>query len=49
MVKNAADVIFGGLSYWAFGYGISFGADERYASTLFAFFIPSESLERFPR
>ena len=25
MVKNAADVIFGGLSYWAFGYALSFG------------------------
>lgn len=29
MVKNAADVIFGGLSYWAFGYAISFGKHER--------------------
>ncbi|XP_077867205.1 putative ammonium transporter 2 [Saccoglossus kowalevskii] len=27
MVKNAIDVIFGGLSYWMFGYGISFGND----------------------
>ena len=25
MVKNAVDVIFGGLTYWAFGYGLSFG------------------------
>ena len=25
MVKNAADVIFGGLSYWAFGYALTFG------------------------
>ncbi|XP_002736983.1 putative ammonium transporter 2 [Saccoglossus kowalevskii] len=25
MVKNAVDVIFGGISYWAFGYGLSFG------------------------
>ena len=29
MVKNAADVIFGGLSYWAFGYAISFGTDDK--------------------
>ncbi|XP_077988594.1 putative ammonium transporter 2 [Glandiceps talaboti] len=27
MVKNAVDVIFGGLSYWMFGYGLSFGDD----------------------
>ena len=27
MVKNAVDVIFGGLTYWAFGYGLSFGMD----------------------
>ena len=25
MVKNAVDVLFGGLSYWMFGYGLSFG------------------------
>ncbi|XP_071794543.1 putative ammonium transporter 2 [Asterias amurensis] len=25
MVKNAVDVIFGGLTYWMFGYGFSFG------------------------
>ena len=28
MVKNAADVLFGGLSYWCFGYGLSFGEKE---------------------
>lgn len=28
MVKNAADVIFGGLTYWMFGFGLSFGQDE---------------------
>lgn len=28
MVKNAVDVIFGGLTYWAFGYGLSFGKDK---------------------
>ncbi|XP_022248990.1 putative ammonium transporter 3 [Limulus polyphemus] len=27
MVKNAVDVIFGGLGYWMFGYGLSFGKD----------------------
>ncbi|EJW78558.1 hypothetical protein WUBG_10533, partial [Wuchereria bancrofti] len=25
MVKNVVDVVFGGLAYWAFGYGLSFG------------------------
>lgn len=25
MVKNAVDVLFGGLSYWAFGFALSFG------------------------
>ena len=28
LVKNAADVIFGGLTYWMFGYGLSFGEWE---------------------
>ena len=28
MMKNAIDVIFGGLTYWMFGYGLSFGEDE---------------------
>ena len=27
MVKNAADVIFGGVTYWMFGYGFSFGEE----------------------
>ena len=25
MVKNAIDIVFGGLSYWLFGFGLSFG------------------------
>ncbi|KAI8507940.1 ammonium transporter Amt2 [Branchiostoma belcheri] len=25
MVKNAVDVLFGGLTYWMFGFGITFG------------------------
>lgn len=25
MVKNAIDVIYGGLSYWIYGFGFSFG------------------------
>ncbi|KXJ26494.1 putative ammonium transporter 3 [Exaiptasia diaphana] len=28
MVKNAVDVIYGGLSYWMFGFAFSFGIDE---------------------
>ena len=27
MVKNAVDVLFGGLTYWMFGYAFSFGTD----------------------
>lgn len=27
MIKNALDVIFGGLAYWAVGFGLSFGRD----------------------
>ena len=29
MVKNAVDVIFGGLSYWIFGFAFSFGIIDR--------------------
>lgn len=25
MVKNAIDVVFGGLTYWMFGFGVTFG------------------------
>ena len=25
MMKNVVDVVFGGLTYWAFGYGLSYG------------------------
>jgi len=28
MVKNAIDVIYGGLSYWLYGFAFSFGVDE---------------------
>ncbi|XP_038062656.1 putative ammonium transporter 3 [Patiria miniata] len=28
MVKNAVDVLFGGISYWMFGYGLSFGHEN---------------------
>ncbi len=26
MLKNALDVVFGGITYWSFGFGLSFGA-----------------------
>ncbi|XP_048589128.1 putative ammonium transporter 3 isoform X2 [Nematostella vectensis] len=29
MVKNAVDVIYGGLAYWVFGFALSFGTKER--------------------
>ncbi|XP_071964874.1 putative ammonium transporter 2 [Antedon mediterranea] len=28
MVKNAVDVLFGGISYWMFGYGLCFGVSK---------------------
>ncbi|XP_033112725.1 putative ammonium transporter 3 [Anneissia japonica] len=28
MVKNAVDVLFGGISYWMFGYGLCFGVNK---------------------
>lgn len=28
MVKNAVDVIYGGLSYWLYGFAFSFGVDK---------------------
>ena len=28
MVKNVADVVLGGLSYWVYGYGLQFGEGE---------------------
>lgn len=28
MIKNVVDVVFGGLVYWAVGYGLIFGKDE---------------------
>lgn len=28
MAKNVVDISLGGLSYWLFGFGISFGTDE---------------------
>ncbi|CAK5031924.1 unnamed protein product [Meloidogyne enterolobii] len=27
MVKNIVDVVFGGLSYWMFGFGFTYGKD----------------------
>ena len=28
MMKNALDVVFGGITYWAFGFGLSFGTGK---------------------
>ena len=28
MVKNSVDVIFGGITYWLYGYGLCFGMDQ---------------------
>ncbi|KIH44884.1 hypothetical protein ANCDUO_25083, partial [Ancylostoma duodenale] len=32
MVKNVVDVIFGGLSYWMFGFGFTFGHSVNYGN-----------------
>ena len=32
MVKNVIDVIFGGLAYWTFGFGFSFGSSENHTN-----------------
>ena len=29
MVKNAVDIVFGGFSYWLFGYAFSFGITQK--------------------
>ena len=28
MMKNVVDVVLGGITYWAFGYGLSYGESE---------------------
>lgn len=47
MVKNAADVVYGGLSYWAYGYALSFGTS--YGSNAFCgvgkWFVSTTDLE----
>ncbi|XP_072051520.1 putative ammonium transporter 3 [Amphiura filiformis] len=45
MVKNSIDVLFGGISYWMYGYGLSFGEDEG-SNSIFGighFFVDSAS------
>ncbi len=36
MMKNVVDVVLGGLTYWAFGYGLSYGKSE-YSNTFISF------------
>ena len=36
MMKNVVDVVLGGLTYWAFGYGLSYGESE-YSNGFVAF------------
>ncbi|UYV82371.1 amt-3 [Cordylochernes scorpioides] len=47
MMKNVADVLFGGFAYWLFGFGLSFGSDA--GTTGFAgighFLVDSDILE----
>ena len=36
MMKNVVDVVLGGLTYWAFGYGLSYG-DSSWSNSFVAF------------
>ncbi|KAJ8029856.1 Ammonium transporter 1 member 1 [Holothuria leucospilota] len=47
MVKNSVDVIFGGLSYWIFGYAFSFGTDPgtNWFCGIGMFFTDSDDIE----
>ncbi|CAJ0610578.1 unnamed protein product [Cylicocyclus nassatus] len=49
MVKNVVDVIFGGLSYWMFGFGFTFGQHPNYENSFIGtadfFFDPETSDE----
>jgi len=54
MIKNVADVIFGSLAYWLFGYGISYGTPSTPFMGLGQFgpngtYVPSESGLLFSR
>ena len=47
MVKNVCDVVFGGLSYWAFGYALTFG-DSEWSNPFCGigkFFVHSDNIE----
>ncbi|KAJ1365053.1 ammonium transporter Amt3 [Parelaphostrongylus tenuis] len=37
MVKNVVDVVFGGLSYWSLGYGLSYGDFEPFRNSFIGF------------
>ena len=36
MMKNVVDVVLGGLTYWAFGYGLSYGK-SKYSNSFISF------------
>ena len=36
MMKNVVDVVLGGLTYWAFGYSLSYGKSE-YSNSFISF------------
>ena len=50
MMKNVVDVVFGGVTYWAFGYGLSYGQET--GSNPFmgvgSWFVNAEGLEMGP-
>lgn len=49
MVKNAVDVVFGGLGYWMYGYGLSFGRCGyfNYCDTMESFIFTLTEGDRF--
>lgn len=50
MMKNVVDVVLGGFTYWAFGYGLSYGESE-YSNSVIAFgswFVDAEAEDMGP-
>lgn len=35
MMKNVVDIVFGGITYWLFGFGLTYG--KKYSNYFFAF------------
>ena len=44
MVKNVVDVTMGGITYWSFGYGLSFGSPSNAFCGFGNFFLTAEEV-----